>query len=511
VGIATIDNGGIASGSIRLHGRPIADASIQLYNFFNNFFNQKCCSEMPKFIYRTGKSDFPGMNFLGATLLAIMPVFAFSYVLLVLPFIPRDAGERVENILFWPAVAGLILTLVFLNRARIDYKFFRSLPIISLIAYLVFAAASVTWAYSPDFAFSRLVVQVLVVIVVAVPYALPTTITKYTISGVHLCYAIALAISAVYVLTTPPSPVGHPGYFTHKQELGLLSAAGIILSSHELLHRGWRRLVALIAISLGFWLVFESESKSALAFALVAIPCSALILLLCKKTRLTPAFFVAAVVVASMFVHNPIERIGYRLFGDPTLTGRTGIWNFIDYRISQKPWFGWGFHSYYFVPNSPQNEAPGYIRDMPSSHSGYLELKLETGRIGYWIFLVFIYSSLHLLERVRRKAPVRAWCYLSIELFVILINLTDSNWIVLNALWILYLFVVVETVHFSLTKQSAGSGASAGPGSKKTRVLRMGPSASRGPPRPVHRVVNKIYAKGMARSGANDFDPVTDD
>jgi exopolysaccharide production protein ExoQ len=444
---------------------------------------------MPRFIYRAEKSSFPGTVFSGAILLAIIPVSAIGYILLVLPFIPGEGKSRVENILFWPAAAVLTLTLVFKNWARIDRRFFLSVPIISLIAYLVFAAASVTWAYNPDFAFSRLLVQVLAFIVVVVPYALPIT-TKYAIPGVHLCFAIALAVSAVYVLTTPPSPIGHTGYFTHKQELGLLGAVGIILSSHELLHRGWRRLVALIAIGLGFWLVFESQSKSALAFALVAVLCSWLTLLLCKKTRLTPAFIVAAVVVASMFVSNPVERIGYRLYGDPTLTGRTGIWGFIEYRISQKPWFGWGFHSYYFVPNSPQNEAPGYIRDMPSSHSGYLELKLETGRIGYWIFLVFIYSSLHLLERVRRKDPVRAWCYLSIELFAILINLTDSNWLVLNSGWMLYLLMVADSVHFSLPSKVPDPGQVPVRVAKKRQFLRIGPSASRGPPRPVHKVVN---------------------
>src|ERR1700752_3133903 len=193
---------------------------------------------MPKFINRAEKSNSPSMGFSGATLLAIMPVLAIFYILLVLPFFPDDGKGRVENILFWPVAAVLTLTLVFQNWARIDYRFFRSLPIMSLIAYLVFAAASVTWAYSPDLAFSRLVVQVLALIVIVVPYALPIR-AKYTIPGVHLCYAIALAVSAVYVLTTPPSPIGHPGYFTHKQELGLLGAVGIILSSHELLHRGW--------------------------------------------------------------------------------------------------------------------------------------------------------------------------------------------------------------------------------------------------------------------------------
>jgi exopolysaccharide production protein ExoQ len=411
---------------------------------------------MPKLINRAGKSYLPNHGSTSTTLLVIMPALAICYILLILPFLPDDGKGRVENILFWPVLAGLVLTLVFQNRAQIDYRFFRSVPIASLIAYLVFAAASVTWAFSPDFAFSRLVVQVLALIVVVAPYALPARRWS-AIQGVYLCYVIALALSAVYVLTTPPSPIGHPGYFTHKQELGLLAAIGIILSSYEFFQGGWRRIVAPVMIGLAFWLVFESESKSAFAFAIIALVASWLMLMVCKRTRLTPALIVAAIVVASIFVSNPIERLGYRLYGDATLTGRTGIWGFIDYQISHRPWFGWGFHSYYFVPNSPQNEAPGYIKQMPSSHSGYRELKLETGRIGYWIFLVFIYSSLHLIERVRRIDPVRARLYLSVQLFAVLSNLLDSSWLVLTHFWLLYVIVTAETVRFSLTAERVAS------------------------------------------------------
>jgi exopolysaccharide production protein ExoQ len=436
---------------------------------------------MPKFINSAQKTGSPGMSSLGVTLLTIMPVCAIAYVLLVLPFIPSERGDRQENILFWPVAAGLTLTLVFLNRAQIDHRFFRSLPIVSLIAYFVFAAASVTWAYNPDIAFVRLVVQVLLFIVAVTPYALPIR-TKYTVSALYFCYAIALAISAVYVLTTPPSPIGHPGYFDHKQQLGQFGAVSIILSSHELRHRGWRRLVALITIGVGFWLAVESQSKAGLTFALVAAACSWLILLICKKTRLTPAYIVAAVVVVFTFVSNPIERLGYRLYGDSSLTGRTAIWGFTNYRISQEPWLGWGFHSYYMVPNSPQNEAPGFIRQMPTSHSGYLELKLETGRIGYWIFLVFIYSSLHLLERVRRKDPVRAWCFLSIELFAVLDNLLDSGWLTLNHFWVLYLILVAESVRYSWRSRApspvavgAVQGVRVGPSERLARFARSAP------------------------------------
>jgi exopolysaccharide production protein ExoQ len=403
---------------------------------------------MPKLAYRAENSDFPSTGFSGARLLAVLPVLAIYYVLLVLPFFPDDGKGRIENILFWPVISVLALALVIVNWKRIDYRFFRSLPIMSLIAYFMLSAASVMWAYSPELSFSRLVVHVLALIIVVVPFALPIR-TKLMLPRIHLCYVIALAVSAVYVVATPSTPIGHRAYFNHKQELGLLAAVAIILASHEFLHGGWRRIAAIVSLGLGFWLVFESQSKSAFALALAAIICSALMLLFCKKTRLTPAYIVAAVVFASMFVSNPIERIGYRLYGDATLTGRTGIWGYVEDQISRNPWLGWGFHSYYFVPNSPQYQAPGYIKEMPSSHSGYLELRLETGRIGYWIFLVFIYASLHLLERVRRRDPVRAWFYLSVELFAVMINLLDSNWVILSHFWFLYLLVVADSIRHS--------------------------------------------------------------
>jgi len=399
-----------------------------------------------------GKPHSPGEGFVNGGLLARLPAVAIFYVLLILPFLPDDGKGRVENILFWPLMAILAVTLFLRDRARADSGFFRSLPISSLLAYVAFSALSVTWAYSPDLAFSRLLVQALALVVILLPNAIRGR-TKSAMPGVYLCLVGAIAVSCFFVLTTPPSPIGHPGYFTHKQELGLLAAIGIITSGYELLQGGWRRVVAVVTMGLAFWLVIESESKSALAFAVFSLGCSWAILLVCKMTRLTPAIIVGTVVIASIFVSNPIERLGYRMYGDASLTGRTGIWAYIDYQISHRPWFGWGFHSYYFVPNSPHANAPGYVREMPSSHSGYMELKLETGRIGYWLFLISIYASLHLLERVRRIDPVRAWFYLSFQLFAVLINLTDSGWFILSALWMLYALVVAEAVRIALSSQ----------------------------------------------------------
>jgi exopolysaccharide production protein ExoQ len=320
--------------------------------------------------------------------------------------------------------------------------------VLTLAAYFAFAGASLTWAFDPNVAFNRYCVQLFLVIVALLPYALPVR-TTYTIPALHVVYLIALALQCYYVLTTPPSPIGHPGYFTHKQELGMFGAVSLLVSTHEIMQRGWRRYAGLMGAWVAIWILFESQSKGALAFAMFSISMSVLILLACKYLHTTPAFVVAAgVAMVPVFTNSPMEWIGYNVYGDPTLTGRTYIWDFMNTQIAQKSWFGWGFHSYWGVPNSPHSIAPGFIKDMPSSHSGYMELRLETGAIGYWLFLAFLYATLHSIERVRRKDPVRAWLFLAVVFYAMSSNLIDTSWMVLSQIWIMFLIVVGETLRF---------------------------------------------------------------
>ena len=405
---------------------------------------------MQKHVSALMQPDRLNGRLLGGIVLAVMPVLVNYYVLLVLPFMDDDGKGRIENILFWPTMAAITLPLILYNRSHFDRGFISSLPVKSLFAYLVFAAASVGWAYSPDLSFSRFVVNALAVILIVLPYALPIR-TKLTIPSLSVCYAIALAVNAFYVLTYPPSPIGHPGYFTHKQGLGMFSATALVVFGHELLFRGWRCVLAVVGICVAVWLLFESESKSALAFSVFAMTLAGIVLVACKTMRTTPAYILAAIAVGSLFFSDPVSRIAYRLYGDVTITGRTPLWAFIEHQISVKPWFGWGFHSYYFVPNSPQEAAwgPEYVKHAPSSHSGYLDLQLETGKIGYWIFLIFLYSSLHGMELVRRNNPRRAWFFLSLTIYAILVNFVDTAWLGLNQLWMLQLVVVAETAHYS--------------------------------------------------------------
>jgi hypothetical protein len=112
---------------------------------------------MQKHVSALVQPDRLNVRLLGSTVLAIVPLLVNYYVLLVLPFMDDDGKGRIDNIVFWPTVAAITLAFVLYNRSHFDKGFISSLPVMSLFAYLVFAGASVSWAFSPDLAFSRFV------------------------------------------------------------------------------------------------------------------------------------------------------------------------------------------------------------------------------------------------------------------------------------------------------------------------------------------------------------------
>lgn len=412
---------------------------------------------------RTGRR--PREAYPGRRYLRVMGTFVYFYVLVLLPLMGGDGKPRIENMLFWPLVATSVLALMFVNSSRVDKGFFLSAPVLSFGAYLLLAVLSITWALAPEFAFNRCVLQVLCVIIILMPYALPDS-EGDTFKGLHLASLVGVAIHAYFILTTPGTPIGHPGYYTHKQELGMFCGAALILAAHELLLPGWRRWLAVVSLSLAIWVIIASQSKSALAFPFVAGAFGLFACIVCRWLKTTPAYIVAAVVVGfealSRVWSDPIGRIAFLLYGDPTLTGRTHIWDWINYQIIQRSWLGGGFHSYWSVPNSPHGMAPGFVQDMVSTHSGYLELKLDTGFIGYWIFLMFIYASLHYLGPIVRKDLIRGWLLVSLTAYILLLNLLESVWLNTGPLWIIYLVIVGESVRAARSDNAVSAAGGAG-------------------------------------------------
>jgi O-antigen ligase len=300
----------------------------------------------------------------------------------------------------------------------------------------------------------------MVVASVVVP-ALLADRTADMMRAVFLCFAFASMLNVFFVLGGEPMfaqywgkmvNIGHPGYFSGKNYLGECAALAFLLSLYEMFYRGLRRSLAVIVIAIAIFLVFASDSKTALGLAIVSPVLAALTLMAAKRTRLSPAIILVSIplcyVALSSFVSSfNLYRLSYMLYGDSTITGRSTIWDFASFEIARRPLLGWGYQSFWLVgPDAPSIvDAPGWVKTMPNAHNGYYDATLEMGYVGYYLLLIFLIATLHAIGRVAYRDPGRAWLLLSLALYFICFNYLESLWMRgFEFLWVVFLIVTAE-------------------------------------------------------------------
>jgi len=403
----------------------------------------------------------------------IVPILAFVYIEIVSPLLiyvntggnltgllagmSREAklqsimAPRVENKIFWPALAAISVILVLRNRSRL------TLPphIICLFAYLALAGASVLWAFKPEFSLSRFVLEVMIVTSIVLPVMVAAR-TPDVMHGMFLCFAFASILNVFFVFNQSPIylenvSIGYPGYFTFKGLLGECAAIAFLLSLHEVLYPR-RRALGIIVIGIATYLMVLSDSKGSLGLALIAPFLAGLTLFIGKKLRFSPAIVLLPIplcyAVLSRIVGNLVNRISWYVYHNYSLSGRIFIWDFVNYEIARRPFLGWGYQSFWLVgPDSPSIvDAGGWIKNMPSSHNGYLDTMLDTGYVGLALLVVFIFATLHAIGRVADREPGRAWLLLTLALFVILTNFLETAWMHgMDMMWLVFVIVAAET------------------------------------------------------------------
>jgi O-antigen ligase len=284
--------------------------------------------------------------------------------------------------------------------------------------------------------------------------------TADMLRGLFLCFAFALILNVFFVLEDSVTivsygsrglvDIGYQGYFLGKNYLGECAVVALLLSLDEIRYRGWRRALGIVVLAIAIVLVFLSDSKTALGLALICPFLAGLTLILRKITRISLAIILLSVpfcyALVSSVSHASIYRIAYMLYGDSTLTGRTLIWDFADYEIARRPLLGWGYQSFWLVPDSPSiADAPGWVAMMPNAHNGYYDTMLEMGYVGLAFLVVFIIATVHAVGRVADRDPARAWLVLSLALFIIFYNFLESYWMRgFEFLWVVFVIVVAE-------------------------------------------------------------------
>jgi exopolysaccharide production protein ExoQ len=309
------------------------------------------------------------------------------------------AASNFINQAFWLLL--FLATVVAARRVNVLSLAWRLWP---LTAYLIWSAASVAWAIAPEIVARRWLLQIFVVSSVLLPVVMIDDPAKVRETVVRVALAV-LVVNLVALALRPPTAIGHPGIYSHKNELGQM--AGLMLIACLMIGSAGGpglRLGAWLGVPAAILLLVASRSKTSLLLALTVPALGwgiAAIARICRLPPLLPLACVAAVLapigfLAAEAVGLSLNRLLLALFGDVTFTGRTDIWDFAWRHIHERPLFGYGFNGFWGIGDESPALASGdeLIASILQAHNGYLDILIETGLVGFALFMAFVVVAL---------------------------------------------------------------------------------------------------------------------
>jgi exopolysaccharide production protein ExoQ len=409
---------------------------------------------------------------------AIVPILACAFAAIIAPLTisgltpnqviltqVQNAEANLPNRIFWPAMAAVSVVFALRNYSRLS-KFTWPPHMIWLLAYAAFAGASVLWAFRPEASLVRYAQQLMLLSSIILPAMLAAR-TADLMYGVFLCCAVGAILNVYFVLDSPPSVDGYQGYFLGKNTLGQFSGIALLLALHETLHPGLRRVFGIIIVVMAILLLLWSQSKTVVGLVFICPLLAGVMLAVRKATRISPAIVLFSILLCYAAVSTVsgfnMGHVSYFLYGDPTFTGRTVIWDFASSEIARRPLLGWGYQSFWLVGSDAPSvvDAPGWVSRMPNSHNGYYDTTLDLGYIGYGLLMAFIFATLHAIGRVADRDRGRAWFVLAIALYIIINNYLESFWMRgFEFMWVVFVIVAVDIARdwqpFPLTRALYG-------------------------------------------------------
>lgn len=265
-----------------------------------------------------------------------------------------------------------------------------------------------------------------------------------------VCFAVTAFLSLLIPLALPEYGIMQQvhegawrGAWIEKNYMGGFMAKGVIVMLCAFAMRPDRAWLWLPLAALCFFLVLMSTSKTALLVSLIGIGGFIALRIYRRYTVLRFPLILAMLtvigIVCGTLIIAPEFALG--LIGkDPTLTGRTDIWNGIVTSISQRPWLGYGYGVYWLDPLG----SSYYVRlslewGIPSAHNGWLETWLSVGAVGVLAFVIlFAFTVILAFDRLRKGGTETYWVILSTVMFFAF-SMSESTILQQNDLsWVMF-------------------------------------------------------------------------
>ncbi len=226
------------------------------------------------------------------------------------------------------------------------------------------------------------------------------------------------------------------------------------------------RLLGFVLLFISCLVLIKSKSLGAIVFVALTIIATFLIIFyqnlnLYLSTRRKINWLVVMVslcVISSVFialVQGTFDEFMYSIGKDPTLTGRTYIWDRGLELIANKPFLGVGFQSLFYIGNVTATDIWEYAHVPEGAgfnfHNMYIDVSVELGFIGLALFLLLIVQFFRKIASLK-FIEVGGQQFFSILIFIYLFLQTflEASW--LEQFTIIHLFVCMAWVYLKENK-----------------------------------------------------------
>ena len=371
-------------------------------------------------------------------------------------FAPLQEETPVLRLVWLPAYAAIVGLLLF----RID-RLWRAWPAMIAIAAIVgLAFASRYW--SIDFVTTM---RRVIALAISCGFAL---YLGAVFRGPHLPRllmhtSLVMAVGSLVMVFAFPAIGVHQfdnaglwrGLWYEKNQMGAVMVIGATAAAACLASPDPRRLLPAISLALSSGLVLATQSKTSLLCLLVGL---GLIGGFWAMRRGGPVVSViaiwSAVVLAGagiwLWDTHSVELLE-ALGKDPSLTGRTDIWDALMRKVADRPWTGYGYGAFWgrigeSVPADWVRKETGWL--VPSAHNGWIDLLVQLGWPGAILVggLMAVTALIAILRAAGSGAREGWWALGFLAAFFVL-SLSESILMAHQGLpWVLFLAALTRAV-----------------------------------------------------------------